>query len=274
MKKEEKKKSKTYRAAAFTAGLGATGLAATIGAKHVANKFHKAQVRRARIVAGVTTAGFLAEMALMAAAARAAARQARRSGASQGRRAGSSYGHYSGAGFGRSTPHIKHFHTLDLSGKETTKAQVKKKYRDAAFKHHPDRGGNEEKMKEVSNAYSEIKNSPWHQKLAYLKEDGMNSFWDGFEKRASGWGTAAELGGLGVLAVPSIQKLRGHPMDEDTAAKMEILGLGTLAAPYLGSMARTGAGKAWSKLGPKVVPKAEKGMKGFFKKHIQPHMKG
>ena len=270
MKKKDKSKAKMYRAAAFSAGVGGVGL----GVKHVVHKMHKARVRRARIVAGVTTAGFLAEMALIAAAARAAARQARRSGASQGRRAGSSYGHYSGAGFGRSTPHIKHFHTLDLSGKETTKAQVKKKYRDAAFKHHPDRGGNEEKMKEVSNAYSEIKNSPWHQKLAYLKEDGMNSFWDGFEKRASGWSTAAELGGLGVLAVPSIQKLRGHPMDEDTAAKMEVLGLGTLAAPYLGSMARTGAGKAWGKLGPKVVPKAENGLKGFLKKHIQPHMKG
>jgi len=111
------------------------------------------------------------------------------------------------------------------------------------------------------------------EKLSSILSNG-SSFWSGFEKRASGWSTAAELGGLGVLAVPSIQKLRGHPMDEDTAAKMEILGLGTLAAPYLGSMARTGAGKAWDKLGPKVVPKAEKGLKGFFKKHIQPHMKG
>lgn len=105
----------------------------------------------------------------------------------------------------------------------------------------------------------------------------MNNFWSGFEKRGSGWSTAAELGGLGVLAVPSIQKLRGKPMDEDLAAKMEILGLGTLAAPYLGHLAHQGGGKLWEKVAPKVVPKAESGingLKGIFKKHIQPHMKG
>jgi len=102
----------------------------------------------------------------------------------------------------------------------------------------------------------------------------MNNFWMGFEKRSSGWSTAAELGGLGVLAVPSIQKLRGKPMDENTAAAMEVAGLGTLAAPYLARMAHTGAGKAWDKIGPKVVPKADKGVKDFYNKHIAPHMKG
>ena len=254
MKEKDKSKAKLYRAAAFTAGVGGAGL----GVKHVVNKVHKMRVRNARINAGVIGGTLLAYVAAMASIARKAARESKRSG----------------AGFRRVRPHTEHFHHLGLSGKETTKAQVKKKYREAALKHHPDRGGNAEKMKEVSGAYNEIKKSPWHQKLAYLKEEGMNNFWSGFEKRASGWSTAAELGGLGVLAVPSIQKLRGHPMDEDTAAKMEVLGLGTLAAPYLGSMAREGAGKAWGKLGPKVVPKAEKGMKGFFKKHIQPHMKG
>lgn len=61
----------------------------------------------------------------------------------------------------------------------------------------------------------------------------MESFWNGFEKRASGWGTAAELGGLGTLAIPSIQHLRGKPMSENTKSKLEIAGLGTLAAPYI-----------------------------------------
>lgn len=66
----------------------------------------------------------------------------------------------------------------------------------------------------------------------------MNNFWSGFEKRSSGWGTAAELGGLGTLAIPSIQELRGKPMDEKTKAGLEVLGLGTLAAPYAGSVAK------------------------------------
>lgn len=65
----------------------------------------------------------------------------------------------------------------------------------------------------------------------------MESFWEGFDKRASGFSTAAELGGLGILAAPSVQDLRGKSMDKDTKAKMEILGLGTLAAPYVGEVA-------------------------------------
>jgi hypothetical protein len=65
----------------------------------------------------------------------------------------------------------------------------------------------------------------------------MEQFWTGFEKRAVDWGhvgsTAAELGGLGVLAVPSVQHLRGKPMNENTSAKMELAGLGALASPYV-----------------------------------------
>jgi hypothetical protein len=53
-----------------------------------------------------------------------------------------------------------------------------------------------------------------------------------FPKLASGaLGHAVELGGLGILARPSIQKIRGKPMTESSTAKHELLGLGTLAAP-------------------------------------------
>lgn len=75
------------------------------------------------------------------------------------------------------------------------------------------------------------------EKLSSIMQDS-SSFWSGFEKRASGWGTAAELGGLGTLAIPSIQELRGKPMDEKTKARLEVLGLGTLAAPYAGQVAK------------------------------------
>lgn len=65
----------------------------------------------------------------------------------------------------------------------------------------------------------------------------MENFWDGFEKKAVNWGhigsTGAELGGLGVLAAPSVQRLRGKPMKDNTAAKYEVAGLGALAAPYV-----------------------------------------
>jgi len=54
------------------------------------------------------------------------------------------------------------------------------------------------------------------------------AFWQGFEKKAN---RAAELAGLGILAAPSFQRLRGKPMSEDNEAKAEVLGLGVLAAP-------------------------------------------
>lgn len=54
------------------------------------------------------------------------------------------------------------------------------------------------------------------------------AFWEGFEKQAS---HAAELAGLGLLAIPSVQHLRGKPMTEKNEHKMELAGLGVLAAP-------------------------------------------
>jgi hypothetical protein len=63
-----------------------------------------------------------------------------------------------------------------------------------------------------------------------IKNMEKTAFWDGFTKRAN---AAAELAGLGLLAVPSIQSLRGKPVKEKTKDIMEIAGLGTLAAPYV-----------------------------------------
>jgi len=62
-----------------------------------------------------------------------------------------------------------------------------------------------------------------------MKHMEKSAFWAGFEKQAN---IAAELGGLGILAVPSIQHLRGKPLSADTEHKLEVAGLGTLAAPY------------------------------------------
>lgn len=47
-----------------------------------------------------------------------------------------------------------------------------------------------------------------------------------------------EVGGLGVLALPSIQALRGKPMSDHKAHKFELAGLGILAAPYARSLAK------------------------------------
>ena len=57
------------------------------------------------------------------------------------------------------------------------------------------------------------------------------SFWAGFEKSASAFAHAAELGGLGLLAHGSVKHLSGKPLTEDRTHKEEIAGLGILAAP-------------------------------------------
>jgi len=46
-----------------------------------------------------------------------------------------------------------------------TQKDVRRAFRDAALRHHPDRGGNPAKMQEVNKAWEEIKKSPWFKGL-------------------------------------------------------------------------------------------------------------
>ena len=42
--------------------------------------------------------------------------------------------------------------------KTATKAEIKKAFREKAKKHHPDKGGDEAKFKEINNAYDTLGN--------------------------------------------------------------------------------------------------------------------
>ena len=59
----------------------------------------------------------------------------------------------------------------------------------------------------------------------------MSEFWTGFEKRSSAIYHAAELGGLGILAAPSIRNMQGKPMSQKNKDRAEVAGLGVLADP-------------------------------------------
>ena len=140
---------------------------------------------------------------------------------------------------------------LGISGTETTKAEVKKRYHEMARKHHPDHGGKTEDMQRVNMAWDEIQQDPWFHKLAFWRAN-MNSFWNGFEKKAaedpiSKWETPAELAGLGTLMAPSIRELRGKPMTHRGLHGTELAGLCILAAPYAAKAGRW----AYNKLKPK-----------------------
>jgi len=66
-------------------------------------------------------------------------------------------------------------------------------------------------------------------------------FWEGFEKRGSNLTHLAEIGGLGILAAPSIMELSGKKVSPKAYHAAEIIGLGTLMAPslsYMGSKMR------------------------------------
>ena len=68
-------------------------------------------------------------------------------------------------------------------------------------------------------------------RMERVKHMEKSAFWAGFEKQASAFAHAAELGGLGLLAHGSVKHLSGKPLTEDRTHKEEIAGLGILAAP-------------------------------------------
>jgi hypothetical protein len=92
-----------------------------------------------------------------------------------------------------------------------------------------------------------IKPAPWASKKAKLAlgagaigaagAGGLFGGGEDDEQKMAGGGPVekfshiAELGGLGMLSLPSIQKLRGKKMDEKKAAALDLAGLGLLAAP-------------------------------------------
>jgi hypothetical protein len=57
--------------------------------------------------------------------------------------------------------------------KVKTKDEAKKVYRDLVRQHHPDKGGEEHKMKEINNHWDHIKHSDWFKKLAFEKAAAM-----------------------------------------------------------------------------------------------------
>lgn len=66
---------------------------------------------------------------------------------------------------GSSSPHVGAAIPSELR-KIRTKNEFRKAWRAEAMKHHPDRGGNPEKMKDVNVAYEAFRRSPHYEKLA------------------------------------------------------------------------------------------------------------
>ncbi len=63
---------------------------------------------------------------------------------------------------------------------DASKADIKKAYKNLASKHHPDKGGDEEKFKEVQNAYDRVSHPEKY------KDEELHGFGGGFNRRPSG----------------------------------------------------------------------------------------
>lgn len=69
------------------------------------------------------------------------------------------------------------------------------------------------------------------------------SLYDELEKISSIAEQAMDLGGLGALALPTIQKMRGKPMSEKNTQRAELGGLGILAAHPAYELGKKGLSK-------------------------------
>lgn len=94
----------------------------------------------------------------------------------------------------------------------------------------------------------------------------MLSFQDELEKIAGLGAGALDLAGLGMLAAPTVQKMRGKPMSDKNSHRTELAGLGVLG----GSVVAEHAGDAL-KAGKSGLSKL-RGLASKMPKHAAPSM--
>jgi DnaJ family protein A protein 2 len=78
-------------------------------------------------------------------------------------------------GFGKSAqkPNMKFYEALGVE-KSASEAEIKKAYKKAAMQHHPDRGGDEHKFKEVTEAYEILSDPQKRRAYDQFGEEGVN----------------------------------------------------------------------------------------------------
>jgi len=79
-----------------------------------------------------------------------------------------------GGGRGKKADTTKFYKTLDVE-KDASDAEIKKAYRKLAVKHHPDKGGDPEKFKEITRAYEVLSDSDKRAKYDRFGEEGLEN---------------------------------------------------------------------------------------------------
>merc|ERR1719378_679923 len=81
-----------------------------------------------------------------------------------------------GKGGGRGSKNVdttKFYKLLEVE-KSASEADIKKAYRKLAVKHHPDKGGDPEKFKEITRAYEVLSDSEKRSKYDKFGEEGLD----------------------------------------------------------------------------------------------------
>merc|ERR1719428_2729422 len=74
----------------------------------------------------------------------------------------------------RNTDSTKFYKLLEVE-KSATEPEIKKAYRKLAVKHHPDKGGDPEKFKEITRAYEVLSDSEKRAKYDRFGEEGLDN---------------------------------------------------------------------------------------------------
>lgn len=70
---------------------------------------------------------------------------------------------------------MSHYQTLGVD-KSATQAEIKKAYRKLSMQHHPDKGGNEDKFKEIADAYNVVGDETKRQQYDTVQENPFANF--------------------------------------------------------------------------------------------------
>merc|ERR1719359_808370 len=73
----------------------------------------------------------------------------------------------------RNTDNTKFYKLLEVE-KNASEPEIKKAYRKLAVKHHPDKGGDPEKFKEITRAYEVLSDSDKRSKYDKFGEDALD----------------------------------------------------------------------------------------------------
>merc|ERR1719203_1743642 len=105
-----------------------------------------------------------------------------------------------GGGRGSKSADTTKFYKLLEVDKNSSDADIKKAYRKLAVKHHPDKGGDPEKFKEITHAYEVLSDSEKRSKYDRFGEEGLEDGGGGdpsdiFEQFFGGGGRRGAGGG-------------------------------------------------------------------------------